>query len=109
MEGSPPSPFRDVIGMIVPIGLDQSLAWLTSCLKRHDHAGTEVGTRMSIGSTIRERRRELGLVQAEIADLSGVSERFVREVEADKPTVRLDKLTALANALGLELTLSERR
>lgn len=64
---------------------------------------------MTIGTVIRERRRELGLLQAEIADLSGVSERFVREVEADKPTVRLDKLTTLVEALGLELVVRERQ
>ncbi|MBD2760533.1 helix-turn-helix transcriptional regulator [Yimella sp. cx-573] len=64
---------------------------------------------MTIGKVIRERRRELGLLQAEIADLSGVSERFVREVEADKPTVRLDKLTTLVEALGLELVVRERQ
>lgn len=57
----------------------------------------------SLGGTVRERRRALDLGQEEVAELAGVSERFVREVERDKPTVRLDKLTALLAALGLEL------
>ena len=56
-----------------------------------------------LGAEVRARRRALGLQQSDLADLAGVSERFVRSVEHDKPTVRLDKLTALLDALGLEL------
>lgn len=62
-----------------------------------------MGQRPSLGLEVRARRRELGLQQVELADLAGVSERFVRAVEHDKSTVRLDKLTALLDALGLEL------
>lgn len=52
---------------------------------------------------LRKRRLALGLTQAEIAELAGVSERFVRAVEAGKTSVHWDKLMALAEALGLEV------
>ena len=52
-----------------------------------------------------ERRRALGLRQA---DLAGVSERFVRELEGGKPSVRLDLLVRVLNVLGLELVLRRR-
>lgn len=58
---------------------------------------------------IRTRRRELGLTQAELADLAECSARFVRSLEAGKATVRVDKLLAVANVLGLELRLEVRR
>lgn len=58
----------------------------------------------SLGTSLRQRRKNLGLRQDEVADLAQVSERFVREAERDKPTLRLDKLRALLDALGLELT-----
>ena len=58
---------------------------------------------MSLGEEIRARRGDLGLRQVDVADLAGVSERFVREVEHDKPTVRLDKLVAVLDVLGLDL------
>ena len=64
----------------------------------------EAGSGMSLGEQVRRRRVDLGLLQAEVADLAGVSERFVRAVEHDKATVRLDKLRPLLDALGLELT-----
>ncbi|OYO01423.1 type II toxin-antitoxin system Y4mF family antitoxin [Enemella evansiae] len=54
-----------------------------------------------VANSFRERRRELGLNQAEAAELAGVSERFLRSLEAGKPTVRLDKVLQVATALGL--------
>lgn len=58
-----------------------------------------------LATVVRDRRRSLGLRQEELADLAGVSERFVFAVETGKETVRLDKLVALLNALGLHLEL----
>ncbi|HYO20339.1 MAG TPA: type II toxin-antitoxin system Y4mF family antitoxin, partial [Dermatophilaceae bacterium] len=49
------------------------------------------------------RRKDLGLTQVEVAELAGVSDRFVMELEKGKPTVRLDKLTAVLEAMGLTL------
>ena len=54
------------------------------------------------------RRREVGLRQADLAQLAEVSERFVREVEAGKASVRLDKLRPVLDVLGLELALRAR-
>ena len=45
----------------------------------------------------------LGLLQIDVAEMASVSERFVREAEHDKPTLRLDKLAAVLDVLGLEL------
>ena len=58
---------------------------------------------MSLGHEIRGRRRSLGLLQIDVAEMASVSERFVREAEHDKPTLRLDKLAAVLDVLGLEL------
>jgi y4mF family transcriptional regulator len=57
------------------------------------------------GDEIRQRRRELGLAQQELAELAGVSERFVRALEHDKPSVQLDHVRAVLDVLGLELRL----
>lgn len=54
-------------------------------------------------SELLARRKELRLTQQELADLAGVSPRFIHELENGKPTVRLDRLLAVANTLGLEL------
>ncbi|MFF1831888.1 helix-turn-helix transcriptional regulator [Paenarthrobacter sp. NPDC058040] len=58
----------------------------------------------SLGSEVRARRTSFGLSQQDLADLSGVSERFVRFVENGKPTIQLEPLLAVLTTLGLELT-----
>jgi HTH-type transcriptional regulator/antitoxin HipB len=61
-----------------------------------------------VATTIRQRRRGLGLTQDELADLAACSPRFVRELETGKQTVRLDKLVDVLTALGLELAIQRR-
>lgn len=56
-----------------------------------------------LAADVRRRRRALGLRQQDLADLAGTSVRFVGSVEMGKQTVRLDKLIAVLEALGLEL------
>lgn len=51
------------------------------------------------------RPRELGLRQVDLAELAGVSERFVRLLESGKPSVRLDKVEPVLEVLGLRLEL----
>lgn len=55
------------------------------------------------GDVFRARRRHLGLTQHELSDLSGVSARFIHDLEHDKPSVRLSAVLAVAEALGLVL------
>lgn len=56
-----------------------------------------------LGSDIKARRRALGLNQRELAELSGTSERFIRDLEHGKASVRLDKAKAVLTTLGLDL------
>ena len=58
----------------------------------------------SLAERVRERRRSLNLNQLDLAQLSGTSERFIRELEHGKTSVRLDKVLAVLTTLGLELT-----
>ena len=57
---------------------------------------------------VRARRKSLRLNQRDLADIAGVSERFVRFVEQGKPSVQVDSLLALLEALGLELQVAPR-
>jgi y4mF family transcriptional regulator len=59
----------------------------------------------AFADAVRLRRRQLGLGQGELADLAGVSERFVFALERGKPSVQLDKVVAVLSALGLHLEL----
>ncbi|MDQ0862468.1 type II toxin-antitoxin system Y4mF family antitoxin [Arthrobacter globiformis] len=61
-----------------------------------------------LAAAVRARRGALRLSQQDLADMAGVSERFVRFVEQGKPSLRLDTLLALLDTLGLELQLATR-
>lgn len=56
-----------------------------------------------LGSAIRRRRRSLGIDQETLTSLAGVSRKLVSEIERGKPTVRLDGLIRVLEALGLRL------
>lgn len=60
----------------------------------------------TLGAEVRARRGSLTLSQSELADLAGVSERFVRFVEQGKTTIQLEQLLAVLGTLGLELRVS---
>jgi HTH-type transcriptional regulator/antitoxin HipB len=62
----------------------------------------------SLAAEVRARRAALRLTQHDLAQLAGVSERFVRFVEQGKRSVQLDSLLALLETLGLELQLTTR-
>ncbi|WP_462418934.1 type II toxin-antitoxin system Y4mF family antitoxin [Kytococcus sp. Marseille-QA3725] len=63
---------------------------------------------MALADEVRTRRRAMKLSQHEVALLADVSERFVREVETGKSSLRLDKLEAVLDVLGLQLALTPR-
>ncbi|CAB0520503.1 transcriptional regulator [Corynebacterium diphtheriae] len=58
---------------------------------------------LSLGEQAREQRRAMRLTQADVAALSMVSERFIREFEQGKRSVRLDKVEAVLAVLGLDV------
>jgi len=64
---------------------------------------------ISLGRQVRDRRKSLRLTQDDVADLAGCSTRFVRALESGKQTIRLDKLVAVLESLGLELRAIPRR
>jgi y4mF family transcriptional regulator len=53
-----------------------------------------------LGAVLRAARRQLGLTQPQLALAAGVGVRFIVDLEAGKPTVRLDSVMRVLNALG---------
>ena len=60
----------------------------------------------SLGTVLRATRKRLGLTQADLALAAGVGLRFIVELEAGKPTVRLEQVLRVVDALGSSLTLT---
>ncbi len=61
------------------------------------------------GAALRVRRKSLGLSQVQTCDLAGVGPAFLYKLEHGKPTVRMDRVLAVLEVLGLGLELRESR
>lgn len=60
----------------------------------------------TLGQALRAARRKLALTQSQLALASGCGLRFIVDLEAGKPTLRLENVLRVIAALGGELTLS---
>lgn len=56
-----------------------------------------------IGALVRLARQRLGMSQTDAAICCGVGRRFLVELENGKPTVQLDKMLVVLDALGIGL------
>ena len=76
--------------------------------------GGSVGAAMIVQTTndlaelVRARRRELGLTQEELADVTGVHRAFVSLFERGQRTGRFDLILELVHALGMDLDVRPR-
>jgi len=90
-----------------------SLYWLT--YRSYFPFGIFKGVRLmssihstaQIGQKVRQTRQQLGLTQPQLALAVGVGIRFIVDLEAGKPTVRLDKVLQVLSGLGLVLRISD--
>jgi y4mF family transcriptional regulator len=57
----------------------------------------------SLADTVKQMRKRLKLSQATAAERAGVGLRFFRELEAGKPTLRMDKVNAVLFLFSLRL------
>jgi len=57
----------------------------------------------SLSAFVKGKRKESGLTQQSLADKAGVGLRFIRELERDKPSLRMDKVNQVLMLFGHEL------
>ncbi|WP_448518537.1 helix-turn-helix transcriptional regulator [Rhodoflexus sp.] len=58
---------------------------------------------MQIHELVRQKRKQVGLTQPELAIKAGVGLRFIRELERGKSTLRLDKVNQVLQLFGYEV------
>ena len=61
---------------------------------------TPLDTPQALGQAMRSARKHLGLTQPQLALAAGVGVRFVVDLEAGKPTLRLEHILRVLRALG---------
>lgn len=63
---------------------------------------------ISLGSAIKERRKELNYTQKFLSDVTGLSSSFISDLEHGKETTEIGKVLFLINTLGLNFILEKR-
>jgi y4mF family transcriptional regulator len=53
-----------------------------------------------VAEFIKKKRKQLKLTQPELAERAGVGLRFIRELEAGKETLKLDKVNSVLKLFG---------
>lgn len=66
-----------------------------------------IHTTDQLGAALRIVRKQLGLTQPQLALAAGVGTRFIVDLESGKPTVRLEHVLRVMDALGVELQLGD--
>ncbi|WP_028499908.1 helix-turn-helix transcriptional regulator [Microvirgula aerodenitrificans] len=67
---------------------------------------TSIRSPQQLGDALRAARKQLGLTQPRLALAAGVGVRFIVDLEAGKPTLRLENVLRVIDALGGEIHLS---
>nr|WP_272885064.1 helix-turn-helix domain-containing protein [Corynebacterium phoceense] len=63
---------------------------------------------LDLGAQLAARRRELGILQQQLADAAGISRSTLHTIEHGGTGVRWEKVVAVADALGLEMAFTQR-
>ena len=66
---------------------------------------TSIQSPQQLGRALRVARKQLGLTQPQLALAAGVGVRFIVDLEAGKPTLRLENVLRVIDALGGEVQL----
>lgn len=56
--------------------------------------------RNQLSEFVRRQRKALKMTQLDLADRAGVGIRFIRELEGNKPTLRMDKVNVVLDLFG---------
>jgi HTH-type transcriptional regulator / antitoxin HipB len=67
---------------------------------------TSIRSPQQLGAALRAARKQLGLTQPQLALAAGVGVRFIVDLEAGKPTLRLAYVLRVIDALGGEIQLN---
>ena len=67
---------------------------------------TAIRSPQQLGRALRASRKQLGLTQPQLALAAGVGVRFIVDLEAGKPTLRLENVLRVIDALGGEVQLN---
>lgn len=63
---------------------------------------------IDLGAEIKNRRKELGVTQSDLAEKTGLSASFISNIENGKDTAEIGKVMLLLSVLGLNMFVETR-
>ena len=60
-----------------------------------------------LGKAVRQKRKQLGVTQRELAMTCGTGERFIVDLEQGKQTCQVGKVLQVVQALGINLRMGD--
>jgi len=81
-------------------------AWNIISRTGNTAAMASIRSSQQLGVAIRAARKQLALTQPQLALAAGVGVRFIVDLEGGKPTVRLEQVLRVIEALGGEISLT---
>jgi y4mF family transcriptional regulator len=63
---------------------------------------------MNLSKFLKEKRKENGFTQEDLAAKTGVGLRLVREIEQGKTSMRMDKVNLILSFFGAELSIKSK-
>ncbi len=79
----------------------------TSRLNSDDEKPFRVYTPASLGTAIRHYRREAGLSQAELAELTGLNRTYLSDLEQGRETEQVKRILRVLKQLGVRMSLEK--
>ncbi len=70
---------------------------------RRDETHGRPPEQIAFGENLRARRLQLGLTQAQLAELTGSRQHYISEIETGQVNLTLETMTTLCRALGLDV------
>jgi y4mF family transcriptional regulator len=74
------------------------------CLRSLGYSSMQISRTEDISALVRQRRRELGLTQMQLATKLGVSQKYISHLETGKDTLQLGLVLRVLKALGVTVS-----
>ncbi len=85
----------------------QCLEMKTSDGEEPSQGSYRIYTPESFGAAIRHYRKEVGLTQAQLAELSGLHRTYLSNLESGKETEQVRRILRVLRQLGVRMTLDK--
>lgn len=72
--------------------------------RENPKAEKNISSVSDLGTVVRQKRKNMGLSQQQLADMANIGRRFISELESGKPTLEFGRVLKVCQSIGIDLT-----